>query len=64
MEFTKNNARKIYGYLIQDRQYFSMYHASLTEHTKDYLQFAFRGDNKLRCLVATIVFGMVCYVFF
>ena len=59
---TKNIAYKVYGYLIQaakDRQYVSMYHASLTEHTKNYLQSAFKGDNKLRCLVATIAFGMV-----
>ena len=35
----KNIACKVYGYLIQaakDRQYVSIYHASLSEHTKNY----------------------------
>ena len=38
-----------------------MYHASLTEETRKqvYVDFS-RPDSKIRVLVATVAFGMVC----
>ena len=59
---TKTMACKVYGYLVKcakDKQYVSMYHADITRPTKEYLQHALAADTKLRCLVATIAFGMV-----
>lgn len=59
---TKNVACKLYKWLSQsaaEKQYVSMYHASLTTTTKTYLQEKFRKQSNLRCLIATIAFGMV-----
>ena len=65
---TKDMASKVYDVLKKSAfksHYVSMYHASLTQRTKSFVQRQF-GTNEscLRCLVATIAFGMVgltCY---
>ena len=36
-----------------------MYHASLTGETKSHCQREFMKDGSIRCLVATVAFGMV-----
>lgn len=59
---TKNNACKVYGVLNTaacHSSYVGMYHASLTNQTKEKVRTDFQGDTKLRCLVATVAFGMV-----
>ena len=59
---TKNVAYKVFASLrnsANDREYISMYHASLTQHTKEYIRTG--RSSKLRCLVATVAFGMVSY---
>ena len=60
---TKDLACKI-GYILQQaasrRSYVDVYHANLTHHTKSSIQDAFcRAGSDLRCLVATVAFGMV-----
>ena len=61
---TKNIACKIFSFLRRfslDRRYVSMYHASLTQRTKEFLRSEFSSSRShLRCLVSTIAFGMVC----
>lgn len=37
------------------------YHASLTQQTKSHVQQQFQGSSNMRCVVATIAFGMVHY---
>ena len=37
-----------------------MYHASLTHETKAHCQREFSENGSVRCLVATVAFGMVC----
>ena len=59
----KETAANIYCFLSYSaacREHVSMYHASLTEHSKReiYIHFSSRF-SRLRCLVATIAFGMV-----
>ena len=59
---TKNMACKVYGCLISaafSNSYVGMYHASLTHFTKERIRADFQGNTKLRCLVATVAFGMV-----
>ena len=59
---TKNIACRVYSFLSSaaaNRQYIGMYHASLTNETKQQLRLEFAGQTTLRCLVATIAFGMV-----
>lgn len=60
---TKNAACKVYSFLRSlafKREYVDMYHASLTKCTKSSVQERFSGNTSLRCLVATVAFGMVC----
>ena len=59
----KEAAANIYHFLSHSatvREQVNIYHASLTEHSKReiYKQFSSRF-SQLRCLVATIAFGMV-----
>ena len=59
---TKNDACKVYGILNKaacSDGYVGMYHASLTNETKENIRADFQGITKLRCLVATVAFGMV-----
>ena len=45
------------------KNYVGVYHASLTQHTKRAIQDAFSSaGSSLRCLVATVAFGMVCRI--
>lgn len=61
---TKNLACKVYRTLHQsaiNKDYVGMYHADQTKQTKSLMQQAFSGaHSSMRCLVATIAFGMVC----
>ncbi len=64
---TKNMACKVYTSLISaafSNSYVGMYHASLTNYTKERIRADFQGNTKLRCLVATVAFGMVGYTLF
>ena len=60
---TKNMACRVYDVLKKSAfksHYVSMYHASLIQRTKSFVQRQFGTDEScLRCLVATIAFGMV-----
>lgn len=60
---TKDMVWKVYHFLQQaalKRCYVGMYHANLTSHTKSVVHQDFRGpSSSLRCLVATVAFGMV-----
>ena len=60
---TKNAAVKVYDTLSKasyKRHYVDMYHASLTPQTKSFAQQQFQtSESELRCLVATVAFGMV-----
>ena len=61
---TKDMVWKVYQYLQREalkRCYVGMYHASLTSTTKSAIYQSFVGTTyTLRCLVATVAFGMVC----
>lgn len=59
---TKNDGCKLYGWLAEcasHKRLVGLYHASLTQATKYYLQSNFKKQSDLRCLVATVAFGMV-----
>ena len=60
---TKDMAWKVFHFLEQTaakRCYVGMYHANLTSHTKSVVYQDFRGSSSsLRCLLATVTFGMV-----
>ena len=61
---TKNMAWRVHVLLQGEAAkqcYIGVYHADLTPHTKSavYSQFKSAGSS-LRCLVATVAFGMVC----
>lgn len=58
---TKNDCAKIYSFLCKSppRHTVAMYHSSLTEATKNKMQEQFKCRGQLRCLSATIAFGMV-----
>lgn len=60
----KDMTCKVYSFLINSvfkKHWIGMYHASLTQVTKSFVQRQFQNDkSELRCLVATIAFGMVC----
>ena len=44
-----------------NKDYVGMYHTDLTKQTKLLMQQAFSGaQSPMRCLVATVAFGMVC----
>ena len=61
---TKDVTCKVFSHLRKSapkKHWIGMYHASLTEKTKIFMQRQFQNnESQLRCLVATIVFGMVC----
>lgn len=58
---TKNDCAKVYKYLSKsaDKDAVSMYHSSLTQDTKTKIESSFECGDQLRCLSATIAFGMV-----
>ena len=59
---TKNTACRVYSILSRaahSASYVSMYHASLTPTTKRDIRTAFQREDEIRCIVATIAFGMV-----
>lgn len=59
---TKNDAAKVYSLLLKsanDKHSIDMYHSSLTQGTKRRVQDRFKSGTQLRCLSATIAFGMV-----
>lgn len=58
---TKNDCARIYSFLCKSapRHAMSMYHSSLTQTTKTEIQDLFKSGDRLRCLSATIAFGMV-----
>ena len=60
---TKDMAWKVYHFLQEaalKRCYLGMYHANLTSSTKSSVYQSFKGGSStLRCLVATVAFGMV-----
>lgn len=59
---TKNDCSKVYCFLCksaQNKDAVSMYHSSLTQVTKTQVQDNFKCGAQLRCLSATIAFGMV-----
>lgn len=58
---TKNICSKVYCCLsktARDKSSVSMYHASLTQATKAQVHENFKSGSQLRCLAATIAFGM------
>lgn len=59
---TKNVGCKLYSWLSKcttSKHSVYLYHASLTQTTKVHIQSMFRKQCDLRCLVATVAFGMV-----
>jgi superfamily II DNA helicase RecQ len=60
---TKNVAARIYYFLSKEaasRECVSMFHASLTDETKASVYRTFSSSNSvIRCLCATVAFGMV-----
>lgn len=61
---TKDSACKVYSFLkkaSKAKHAVDVYHASLSELHKTFVQSAFQSTtSEIRCLVATIAFGMVC----
>ena len=61
---TKDVTCKVFSYLRRfapQKHWVGLYHASLTETTKLFMQHQFHNnESQLRCLVATVAFGMVC----
>lgn len=61
---TKDDVYKVYSLLNAESKKahsVSMYHASQSEETKKFIQATFKPSlSELRCLSATIAFGMVC----
>ena len=61
---TKDVICKVFSHLRKSapkKHWICMCHASLTEKTKMFMQHQFQNnESQLRCLVATIGFGMVC----
>ena len=59
---TINTGCKLYSWLSQcasSRGLVGFYHASLTQATKAHFHDMFKKQSDLRCLVATVAFGMV-----
>lgn len=58
---TKNDCAKVYSFMCKSapRHTVSMYHSSLTQATKLRVHADFKSDTELKCLSATIAFGMV-----
>jgi superfamily II DNA helicase RecQ len=63
---TKDMASRLYSYLVGEsvnRSFVGVYHASLTPQTKSTVYKVFKsGTSCMKCLVATVAFGMVCYL--
>lgn len=61
---TKDNACKVFSFLkkaSKAKHAVGVYHASLSELHKTFVQTTFQSStSELRCLVATVAFGMVC----
>ena len=61
---TKDDVYKVFSFLRASSLHkctVSMYHASQSEETKAFIQSTFQSSmTELRCLSATIAFGMVC----
>lgn len=61
---TKESAIKVYRLFIQNspsKEMVSVFHASLTQSTKEIIVHKFRSyESLLRIVIATIAFGMVC----
>ena len=61
---TKDMAWKVYSFLQREsekRCYVTVYHANLTQTTKSMVYQEFSSpSSSVRCLVATVAFGMVC----
>jgi len=58
----KETVSLVYRFLCHsDKSSITMYHASLTEETKKavYSEFS-KPTSRIRCLIATLAFGMVC----
>lgn len=57
---TRNDCAKVYTFLSKSaHRQVSMYHSSLTQNTKSKVQSSFGYGGQLRCLSATVAFGMV-----
>lgn len=59
---TKDMAVKVYSELLQHTAFkdsISMYHASLSEATKLAIQHRYGHTDLLKCVVATVAFGLV-----
>ena len=58
---TKNDCAKVYSFLYKSSHSYavSMYHSSLTQATKTQVQDSFKSRGQLKCLSATVAFGMV-----
>ena len=64
---TKNDCVKVYNFLCKSspKHAVTMYHSSLTQATRDKVQELFKSRGAiLRCLSATIAFGMVILKYF
>ena len=60
---TKNDCSKVYSFvsksICRGTNTVSMYHGSLSQATKSQVLADFKSGTELRCLSATIAFGMV-----
>ena len=63
---TKNSACKIYRLLSAsalNRKRVGLYHADISKSNKAFTHHEFsRADSDLKCLVATIAYGLVCVI--
>ena len=61
---TKDEVHKVHSFLSSvttQKHSVMMYHASQSEETKSFIRFTFKSpSSELRCLSATLAFGMVC----
>lgn len=61
---TKDMAWRLYSHMQREaakRCYVGVYHANLTQTTKSIVYQDFRSSgSSMRCLIATVAFGMVC----
>ena len=61
---TKDEVYKVYKFLqtsAKHKHSVYMYHASQSVETKSFIQLTFKStQTELRCLSATVAFGMVC----
>jgi len=63
---TKDEVYRVYKFLqtsAKHKHSVCMYHASQSVETKSFIQLTFKSTmTELRCLSATVAFGMVCIV--